>query len=370
MTANIFFSRRIRKTPFEDRVYEQGVRGFTVYNQTPLATSYRSIEEDYWHLREHVQLWDVACERQVEVCGPDALRLLELSTPRDVSKCAIGQCLYAPLCDEDGGIVNDPLILRLGQDRYWVSIADSGVLLWLKGLATGLGLDVEVFDPDVGPCALQGPKADAVMQSLLDIDVQSMKFFRFIETEIGGVSVIVARSGWSGQGGFEIYPHDASRGLQLWDTIWAAGEEHNIRAGCPNLIERIESGLLSYGNDMTQENNIFECGLDRFVKLGKSAEYLSRDALQRVAEDGVTAKLVRLEFEGGQMPALRATWPVFSAGAEVGYLTSAAYSPRLDKNIAFACVETQFSAPAQSLGVKPHGEAESRQAVVVSGWPD
>jgi dimethylsulfoniopropionate demethylase len=368
MAPNIFFSRRIRKTPFEERVYEHGVKGFTVYNQMPLATSYATIEEDYWHLLEHVQLWDVACERQVEVRGPDALRLLQLSTPRDISTCAIGQCLYAPLCDENGGIVNDPLLLRLAQDRYWVSIADSGVLLWLKGLAAGFRLDVEVFDPDIGPCALQGPKADAVMQSLLDFDVQTIKFFRFVEVELAGTPVVVARSGWSGQGGYEIYLQDASKGLDLWDTIWTAGEPHNIRAGCPNLVERIESGLLSYGNDMTIDNNIFECGLDRFVKLGKQAEYLSRAALNKIASEGVRVKLVTLEFDGGQMPSLRETWPIFDGDTEVGILTSAAWSPRLEKNIAFASVSIDHAGTGQSLGVRPTGEHNNRLATVVEAW--
>jgi dimethylsulfoniopropionate demethylase len=368
MTPNIFFSRRIRKTPFEDRVYEQGVKGFTVYNQMPLATSYTTVEDDYWHLREHVQLWDVACERQVEVRGPDALKLIQLSTPRDISKCAIGQCVYAPLCDEDGGIVNDPLLLRFADDHFWVSIADSGVLLWLKGLAAGLSLDVEVSDPDIGPCALQGPKADAVMQSLLDIDVHTIKFFRFVEVELAGVAVVVARSGWSGQGGYEIYLKNASHGLALWDAIWEAGEAHDIRAGCPNLIERIESGLLSYGNDMTNDNNIFECGLDRFITLGKQADYLSREALDKISRDGTTIKLVNLEFDGGPTPPLRATWPVYAGDEQAGILTSAAWSPRLERNIAFASVGIEYANTGQALGVKPAGEPATREATVVPPW--
>ena len=368
MPPLISFSRRVRETPFEKRVLEQGAKAFTVYNQTPLAPVFRSPEEDYWHLREHVQLWDVACERQVEVRGPDALRLVELATPRDVSACRIGQCVYAPLCDEAGGIVNDPLVLRLAEDRFWVSIADAGVLLWFKGLARGHGFDVEVFEADVNICALQGPAADAVLDPLIDMDPRSIRFFRFIEARIADAPVVVARSGWSGQGGFEIYLTDSARGLDLWDAIWEAGQAHQISAGCPNLIERIETGLLSYGNDMTLANNVFECGLDRFVTLGKEAEYLSRCALDRVATEGVAAKLARIEIDGGPAPALRATWPVLAGGIEAGYVTSAAWSPRFETVVAFAMLEVEHTVVGARLGVPIEGEPHARPATVVSGW--
>lgn len=368
MPPLIFFSRRVRETPFERRVLEHGAQAFTVYNQMTLASVFRSLEEDYWHLREHAQLWDVACERQVEVRGPDALRLVELATPRDISACRVGQCVYAPLCDEAGGIVNDPIILRLAEDRFWVSIADSGVLLWLKGLAVGRGFDVEVFEPDVNICALQGPKADAVLQPLMDSDPRSIRFFRFIETRIAGAPVVVARSGWSGQGGFEIYLQDSTRGLELWDAIWESGEAHRIRAGCPNLIERIETGLLSYGTDMTLANNIFECGLDRFVKLGKEAEYLSRRALDRVAQEGVAAKLAKIEIEGGPTPALRNTWPAIADGVESGVVTSAAWSPRFEKVVAFAMVNVEHAEVGGRLSVHLDGETGARPATVVAGW--
>ena len=368
MAPLISFSRRVRETPFEPRVLARGARAFTVYNQMTLATVFRSLEEDYWHLREHVQLWDVACERQVEVRGPDALRLVELATPRDLSACRVGQCVYAPLCDEAGGIVNDPLVLRRDEDRFWVSIADSGVLLWLKGLARGRGFDVEVFEPDVNICALQGPKADAVLQPLVDADLRDIRFFRFIETRIAGAPAVVARSGWSGQGGFEIYLMDSARGLDLWDAIWESGEAHEIRAGCPNLIDRIEAGLLSYGNDMTLANNIFECGLDRFVALGKDAEYLSRNALDRVAAEGVAAKLAKIEIEGGPASAPRATWPVQADGSDAGCVTSAAWSPRFETVVAFAMLKVEHAALGGRLSVRVEGEAGARPAKVVEGW--
>jgi len=368
MSPVLGLSRRILETPFEKRVHEQGAKSFTVYNQMPLATCFQSFEADYWHLLEHVQIWDVACERQVEVRGPDALRLVELSTPRDVSKCRIGQCIYAPLCNQLGGIINDPLVLRLAEDRFWISIADSGVLLWLQGLAIGRDFDVEVFDPVVAPCALQGPKADTVLTSVLGRDSRDIGFFRFIETTIAGTRVIVARSGWSGRGGFEIYLQDFKKGLGLWDEIWRHGEAHNIRAGCPNLIERIEAGLLSYGNDMTVDNNIFEIGLDRFVKLGKSAEYLSRAALDRVVNAGVRIKHVKIEVDGDPITPLRSTWPIECGGKPGGIVTSIAWSPRLKTNIANALVPVANTKVGTVFGIAVAGESTLRAAVVVNGW--
>ena len=206
------------------------------------------------------------------------------------------------------------------------------------------------------------------MQSLIDTDVRAIRFFRFIETRIAGAPVVIARSGWSGQGGFEIYLQDSTLGLDLWDAIWECGEAHEIRAGCPNLIERIETGLLSYGNDMTLDNNIFECGLDRFVTLGKEVQYLSRNALDRIAAEGVAIELAKIEIEGGRAPSLRATWPLIAGGGEAGFVTSAAWSPRLETMVAFATVSAEHAAVGSRLLVHIDGEPNARAATVVEGW--
>ena len=355
-SQQLVFSRRLRETPFEARAREQGARAFTIYNHMPLSSVYASPEDDYAHLCEHVQIWDVAAERQVEVVGPDALALTELVTPRDIAKCRIGQCMYAPLVDEYGGIVNDPIILRLAEDRFWVSIADSDVLLWLKGIAYGRNFDVRVFEPDVSPLAVQGPKSDELMSKVVGPEVRDIGFFRFIVTTIAGTEVLLARSGWSGQGGFEIYLQDSSKGIALWDEIYQAGREFNVRAGCPNLIERLETGLLSYGSDMTLENNPFECGLDRFFTLGKPADYMSRDALDRISREGVSKRLVKLRIDGDPIPAPRSTYPVFDQqGQEVGILTSMAWSPRYGANLSFATVDVAVSGAGSRLSVAVDG---------------
>lgn len=349
-SRQLVLSRRIRKTPFEERVFENGAKSFTTYNHMPLASVYESVEEDYQHLIEHVQIWDVACERQVEVCGPDALKLVELITPRDISKCQIGQCMYAPLVDEFGKIVNDPIIIKLNDDRYWISIADSGVLLWVKGIAFGRNLDVKVFEPDVSPLAIQGPKAYDLLEDLVGPKSRELKYFWFIQANIAGTNAIVAKSGWSGQLGFEVYLQDFSKGLVLWDEIQAVGQKYNIRAGCPNLIDRIEKGLLSYGSDMTINNNPYECGLDRFFELGKKAEYMSSIALKNILEDGVQRNLVYLFIEGSPLVSPRSTWDVLDDDKNsVGIVTSSVYSTKHKYNIAFATVNAEINQFGKNL---------------------
>ncbi len=364
--SQLVLSRRIGKTPFEDRVFEQGARMFTVYNHMPLASIFRSDQEEYEHLCEHVQIWDVSCQRQVEVVGPDALKLIELVTPRDISRCRIGQCMYAILVDERGGIVNDPLLIKLAEDRYWVSISDSGVLLWLKGIACGRNLNVEVFMPDVSPLAIQGPKADDLMAEIVGEEIRELKFFWYDRRRIADMDLVIARSGWSGQGGFEIYLEDSTRGLALWDAIWEVGQKYHIRAGCPNLIDRIERGLLSYGSDMTLQDNPYEIGLDRFFSLEKDAECLSTKALGRILREGIKNALVYVFVSGGELPSPRHTWDLLDSGDNpVGIVTSLAYSRKYGSNIAFAKVEVGFSAPGNILSVELES-GERRQAEVVT----
>ena len=333
-------SPRLRSTPFHDRVLAAGVQAFSVYNHMLLPVMYESLEADYRHLLERVQLWDVAGERQVEIRGRDALALVELMTPRDIGRCAIGQCKYAPVVDEHGGIVNDPLILRLAEDHFWVSVADSDVLLWAKGIAAGRGFDVHVGEPDVSPLALQGPFADDVAEAVFGAWTRSLRFFRFRETELDGIPVVVARSGWSKQGGFEIYLRDGSLGGALWDRVRDAGEPYGIRAGSPNLIERIESRLISYGTDVTLEHDPFEAGLEAYCDLDKPAEYLARAALAARRGRRPARRLERVVIAGERIEPNTSFLPLHVAGCAAGHVTSAAFSPRLESNVALAMVAT------------------------------
>jgi glycine cleavage system aminomethyltransferase T len=362
-TVPMILSRRLRPSPYEQRVLENGASAFTLYNKMTLPLVYDSYETEYEHLCQHVQIWDVACERQVEIVGPDALKLVELITPRDMSKCAVGQCKYAPLCDENGGIINDPIILRLAQDRFWLSIADSDVNLWVKGIAYGRGFDVKVFEPDVSPLAIQGPKADDLMADVVGEHTRNIKFFWFIDATIAGAPVKIARSGWSGQGGFEVYLQDGSKGTALWDVFWEAGQKYRLKAGAPNLIERIETGLKSYGQDMTIDSNPFEAALEKYMDLDKPAEYMSRDALARIAETGPARRLVNLVIDGSQLEPMRADWAALNTdGQKIGLVTSRAWSPRFKSNIAFAIVDSSYADIGTKLSVDADGDV--RKATV------
>ena len=331
-------SRRIRKTPFTDRVTASGCKAYTVYNHMLLPTVFESVEEDYRHLKQHVQVWDVSCERQVEIRGSDAGRLIQMLTPRDLGSMEPGRCLYTPMVDETGGMLNDPVTLKLAEDRYWVSIADSDLLFWIKGLAYGLHLEVDVDEPDVSPLAIQGPKADDLAARIFGDAVRDIRFFGYAMLPFEGRDLVVARSGYSKQGGFEIYVDGSDLGEPLWDALFAAGEDLNVRAGCPNLIERIEGRLLSYGNDMTREHTPHECGLSKFCQTQKAIGCVGRDALLRVAREGPIRQIRSLSIHGEPLAPCDDLWPVFGGGKRIGRVTSSAWSPDFETNVAIGII--------------------------------
>lgn len=342
-TPKLNVSRRIRATPYTPKVEALGVSGYSVVNHSILPKGFRkTVEEDYWHLKEHVQLWDVGCQRQVELKGPDAAKLTQLMTPRDLSQAMVGQCLYAPLVDQAGCMLNDPVILKLAENRFWLSIADSDILLWAKGLALGMKLDVDITEPDVWPLAVQGPKSDDLMTEVFGQSVHDLKFFQFDYFDFDQHPLLIARSGYSKQGGFEIYLDKPSIGPELWDALWQAGEEFNISPGCPNLIERVEGGLLSYGNEFTMANNLFECGFDEYCQLKSDVDFIGKQALQQIADQG-RERLVRgVVFDGGSCPPCQHPWPLMVDGECVGEISTAIWSPRFEHNVALAMLEKGF----------------------------
>jgi dimethylsulfoniopropionate demethylase len=333
-------SRRQRATPYTARVEALGVSGFSVVNHTILPKGFqKSVQEDYWHLKSHVQLWDVGCQRQVELRGADAACLVQIMTPRDLRKARIGQCLYAPLIDADAGMLNDPIILKLAEDRYWLSIADADVLLWAMGLAQGMGLDVDVSEPDVWPLALQGPKANDLAARLFGDELRALPFFDFRICNFQEQELIVACSGFSKQGGFEFYPQGFEFAGALWDALWQAGADFDLSPGCPNLIERVEGGLLSYGNEMTRAENPLECGLQRYCQLDGSIDYIGRDALLKIAEAGPQRLIRGVIFDGDACPPCQRPWPIMVDKRQVGYVTTAIWSPRFERNVALAMLD-------------------------------
>ena len=352
--SNLKMSRRIRRTPFTDKVEWHGVTGFTVVNHTLLPKSFQNtVEEDYWHLRENVQIWDVGCQRQVQILGPDAGKLVQWITPRDLSKAVPGKCLYVPLITEEAGLINDPVLLKISNSKFWLSIADSDVLLWVRGLAIGAKLNVEISEPDVWPLAIQGPKAVHVMAEVFGVAVRNIKFFNFDWFYFEDSKQLIARSGYSKQGGFEIYLKGSKYGSRLWERIFEAGIKHNIRPGSPNIIERVEGGLLSYGNEMTIEDNPLECGLNQYCSLSDDIEYIGKQALNSIAQKGIKKQIRGVRFAGDPMGACSIPWPITSKKTKkpVGKITSGIFSPRLKINIGLSMIEKDYWNPGTEVCV-------------------
>ncbi len=332
-------SIRLRATPYKSRVERLGVSDFSIVNHTLLPKGFGDTQQnDYVHLKTHVQLWDVGCQRQVELRGVDAAHLAQLMTPRDLTNGKVGQCFYAPMVDEFGGMLNDPVILKLAEDHFWFSIADSDVLLWAKALAYALKLDVAVVEPDVWPLAVQGPKSEDLLVRVFGEEIREIGFFRFRRLPFKERLLPVARSGYSKQGGFEIYLDDSSLGEALWDACWDAGAGLSLRPGCPNLIERIEGGLVSYGNEMTRENNPLECGMEKYCQLDGSIEFIGLSALQKIQKQGVQQKIRGVIFDGGPCPPCSRPWPLKVNNDEVGKLSSTIWSPRFNANVGLGMV--------------------------------
>ena len=335
-------SRRLRSTPYTSRIEKQGVTAYTSYNHMLLPAAFGSLEDSYHHLKENVQVWDVAGERQVEISGKDSGKLVQLMTCRDLSKSKIGRCYYCPIIDDKAGIINDPVILKLGEDRWWISIADSDVILFAKGLAIGNKFDVKIFEPNVDILAVQGPKSFALMEKIFGKIITEMKFFGFDYFEFAGAKHLIAKSGWSKQGGYEIYVENTESGLALYDKLFEVGKEFNVKAGCPNLIERIESALLSYGNDMDNDDNPLECGLDKYVNLDTDINFLGKEKLKEIKKKGVTRKLMGVVIDAKEINVSKSINLINGKNSKIGELRSGTYSPHFKKVIGIAMIDKPY----------------------------
>lgn len=357
---------RMRRSPFFNRSQEGGAKAHIIYNNMFIATHFDTPESDYQHLKRAVQLWDVGCERQIEIQGPDAARLVQMSTPRDISTMQPDQCFYIPTVDREGYMTNDPVLLQVEPDRYWVSIADSDLMLYYKGVAAALNLDVTIHEPDVSPLGIQGPLADALVERVWGADVAKLRFFRHMRVDVGGKPMILARSGYSLQGGYELYFEGLNGGGELWDLLMAAGKDLDVRAGAPSQAERVEGGLLSYLSDITADMTPFEAGLGHFCHVDRNTACLALDALRKKAQP---ARQVRpLTIEGDPVPPMAGFWPVTDLnGAPVGRISSAVFAFTYNENIAIGLIDrSHWDVDTELLVQTSQG---IRSARIRSGFP-
>ena len=349
------FGTQIRKSPYFDATVRWGATGFSVYNHMYIPRDFGNPEQNFWNLVNNAILCDVAVERQVEITGPDAAKFVQMLTPRNLSKMAVGQCKYILITNAQGGILNDPILLRLAENHFWISLADSDILLWAQGVAVHSGMDVTITEPDVSPLQLQGPQSGKIMQALFGDDILTLKYYWLRELELDGIPVLVSRTGWSSELGYEIYLRDGSRGDALWERIMAAGLEFGLKPGHTSSIRRIEGGMLSYHADADINTNPFELGFDRLVDLELDADFIGKEALKKIKANGITRTQIGLVLECAPLAGPNTRfWDIHKDDVVVGRLTSAVYSPRLKQNIALAMVNINHAVLGSSVSVMTH----------------
>lgn len=360
-----------RTSPYYEATKRHGCKSWGVYNHMLLPTLYDDPVTEYWALVNDVTLWDVAAERIVDITGPDAFEFTNLLTCRDLSTCAVGQAKYAILTARRGGIVNDPVLLRLAEDRFWLALADSDALLYAKGVAAFAGLEVDIDEPDVSPLQVQGPKSKDVIRSLFGDGVADLRYYFCTESALDGIPVVVSRTGWTGEVGYEIYLRDGARGDELFERVFAAGEPYGMRVIAPSEARRIEAGIFNFGSDIRWSDTPFHVtGLERFVELDQEADFVGKQALREIRDGNlIDRKLVGVELGGEPMDeegALTGLWTLFKGEAALGRVTAAAWSPRLERNIGYAWVPIRWEEPGSTFEARtPRG----RVPVAVASLP-
>ena len=360
---------RVRKSPYYESNLKYGVTGFTVYNKMYLPTAFSGPEKEYESLINDVTFGDFAAERQIEITGPDAYNFVRYIQPRNLEKCEIGFCKYILLTDKDGGIVNDACLLRLEENKFWISPGDGDVILWLQGIAINSGMDVNIVEPDVSPLQISGPKSGKLIRKLFDGKHDDLGYYKAAETSLEEIPMVIARTGWSGELSYELYLQDRNLGNKLFELVYEAAKEFNGRVIAPNTIRTIEGGILSYGGDFGREHNPYTIGMGRLVDVDQETDFIGKEALKKIKENGLKEKLVGLELDGE--PIIKAPenfWPVHNENHQkVGRVSRAFYSPRLKKNIALAIVDIDFSSEGTDINVAtPNGDLAAK--VVKLPW--
>ena len=349
---NFSFGTQIRKSPFFDATIRWGAKGFSTYNHMYIPRDFGDPEENFWNLINDAILCDVAVERQVQIKGPDAEKFVQMMTPRDLSKMSVGQCKYVILTNQYGGILNDPVLLKISDDCYWFSLADSDVLFWAQGLAANTKFDVDICEPDVSPLQLQGPKSREIMINLFGENISDLKYYWFKPFKLNGIDLIVSRTGWSSELGYEIFLLNSKDGDNLYQIIMESGQHMGLKPGHTSTIRRIEGAMLSYHADMDINTNPFELGLEKFIDFDKDFDFIGREALLEIKKEGIKRKLVGVEIDGEPMSGPNTTfWKIENNNIAVGKVTSAVYSPRLEKNIALAMIEKKHTVIGTELKI-------------------
>ena len=358
------FGTQIRKSPFFEATVKWGAKAFSVYNHMYIPRDFGDPEQNFWNLIETAILCDVAVERQVQITGKDASKFVQFLTPRNLSNMSVGQCKYILITNSKGGIINDPILLRLEENKYWISLADSDVLLWAQGLAVNSKFEVDISEPDVSPLQLQGPRSQDILAKIFGEDIRELKYYWLRKVNVKGMELIISRTGWSSELGYEIYLQDSSRGNELWEIIMAAGQNFGLQPGHTSTIRRIEGGMLSYHADMDLNTNPFELEMDRLVELDVEHDFVGKSALEEIKRNGISRRQVGLIIDGDRlhMPNTK-FWPLSIGGEIVGKVTSAVYSPRLKKNIALGMVSNQFSEIGRTLKVRIQDQLRNAEVI-------
>ena len=349
-TSKIVFSPRVRKSPYFNSTIKYGATAFSVYNHMYMPVTYDGTIEDYKKLLDGVQLWDVGVERQVQIKGIDAESLAQFLTPRNIKKCSIGQAMYTPLTDFKGNLINDPVMLKLDDDCYWFSVSDGDLLLWTQAIAAGYKFEVDVDEPDVSPLQVQGPNSTKLMTKVFGDWINDLGFYKFKEINHEGIPMVIARMGYSKELCYELFLQDHTKGDELWEILWQAGQEFNISPGSPNIILRLEGGILSYLADIDRTNNPYEVGLDRMVDLEQDDDFIGKDALRKICLKGPEKKLIGAEIHGDPLTIFNSEhWPVFIDNKKVGSMNAMVYSPRLNKNICYTILDIGHAKTGQEI---------------------
>ena len=358
------FGTQIRKSPFFDATVKWGAKDFSVYNHMYIPRDFGDPEQNFWNLINDAILCDVAVERQVQIKGPDAGKFVQMMTPRDLSNMKVGQCKYVILVNQNGGVLNDPILLKVSEDKYWFSLADSDILFWAQGLAANSNYDVEITEPDVSPLQLQGPKSREIMIKIFGEQITDLKYYWFKEFRFNNTDLIISRTGWSSELGYEIFLTDSKVGNELYEHIMKIGEPMGLKPGHTSTIRRIEGGMLSYHADMTINTNPLELGMDKFIDLNNDFDFIGKDALIKIKNEGIQRKQVGLYLDNNRMDGPNTRfWNLKYDNKVVGKITSAVYSPRLKQNIALAIVDINYSNLNQKLIVND-GSSEFSAIVV------